>query len=148
MPSVPINFFYSLMAMMIVSMLLTCSFASYVNLLRGTSEINSLREVVDRVAAKAEGALATIIAHNATMSILIQLPTRIGYRDYWIRLANDSSKAWLEGGFGKAPISGEKTYRVYFPRKAYASGTFEGGYNLALLSCFLNGSVPQLVLSR
>jgi len=147
-PSVSTSFFYSFLAMMVVSTLLTCSFASYVNLLRGASEINRLGETVDKVAAEAEDALTTVTSHNATIGIVIQLPAKIGYREYWIRLANDSSRAWLEGGFGRTPTSEERVYRVYLPRNAYVSGIFEGRYGIALLNCFLNGSVPQLVLSQ
>jgi len=134
--------------MMIVGTILTASFASYVNLLRGTSEVNQLREVLAKVASKAEEALASVVEHDATVSMVIHLPPKIGNRDYWIRFANDSSKAWIEAAFGRTPRSGDQEYRVYLPRGVSASGTFEGRYSRALLTCSLNSSVPQLTISR
>ena len=35
---------------------------------------------------------------NATQ--VLDLPTAIGNQEYWISLANDSSSAWVESGFG------------------------------------------------
>ena len=148
MPSISTTFFYSLLTMMIVGTILTASFAAYVNLLRGASEVNQLREVLAKVATRAEEVLATVIEHNATVSAVIQLPPKIGDRDYWIRFVNDSSKAWVEAAFGRTPRSGDQEDRVYLPRGISASGTFEGRYSRALISCSLNGSVPQLTLSR
>ena len=128
--------------------LLTCSFASYVSLIRRTSEVNQLKEVLKRVAAKAEEAIVAAVEHNATTSIVIRLPIRIGENDYWIRFSNDSSKAWVEGAFGETPRDEVQEYRVYLPKKVYASGTFVGKYELAVLDCSLNGSTPQLTLSQ
>jgi len=148
MPSTSHDFLYSLMTMMIVGMILTFSFSSYVNPLREIPEVNKLKEVVNQVAAEAEEVLSAITECNATLRIVIRLPLRIGDRDYWIRLTNDTSRAWVEGAFGRAGKIEGGRYRVYLPREATASGIFEGRYRLALLDCYLNGSTPQLTLSR
>jgi hypothetical protein len=146
-PSTANNFLYSLVTMMMVGTILTFSFASYVNPLREISEVNKLKEVINHVAARAEEALATINECNATLSIVIPLPSTIGDRDYWVRFANDSSSAWVEGAFGKAgEVEGQK-YRVYLPREAIVSGIFEGRYVLALLNCSLEGTLPKLNLT-
>jgi len=148
MPSTANNFLYSFITMIMVGAILTFTFASYVNPLREISEVNKLKEVLNQVAAEAEEALTTITECNTTLSIVIRLPSTIGDRDYWIRFSNDSSKAWLEGAFGRADGTEGQKYRVYLPREATASGTFEGRYVLALLNCSLNRSIPQLTLSR
>jgi hypothetical protein len=148
MPSPSIDFFYSFLAMMLVGTILTFSFASYAGLLREASEVNQLKETLKIVAAKAAEALSTVTEDNASVSIVIQLPLTIGNNYYWIRFANDSSTVWLEGAFGNTPISGEQEYRVYLPKKMMASGSFEGAYEFAQLNCSLNGSTPQIVLSR
>ena len=148
MPSVSLDFFYSFLTMMIVGTILTASFASHANLVRETSEINELNEILVKVASKAEEALSSAVEHGGTVSVVIQLPPKIGNRDYWIRLANDSSRAWVEAGFGRTPRSEDQSYRVYLPGGISASGTFEGRYSRALLICSLNGSVPQITISR
>ena len=148
MPSTSTNFLYSLITMMMVGTILTFSLASYVNPLREISEINKLKEVVNQAVAKAEEAMAVISECDATVRVVIQLPLTIGDRNYWIQLANDSSRTWLEGGFGRAGEIGGQKYRIYLPRDAIASGIFEGRYGLAVLSCSFNGSIPQLTLSR
>jgi len=147
-PSSSTDFLYSLMALLAVGVILTASFSSYTTVLAHASEVSKLKEVVNHVAAKATEALTFVTENNATLSIVFSLPLKIGDRDYWIRFANDSSSAWVEGAFGNASRSGEQDCRVYLPRDVYATGTFEGGYELAQIDCSLNGSTIQLTLSR
>ena len=148
MPSASTEFMYSLLTMTLVGITLTFSFTSYVDLLMQVSEVNRLRAILNQVAAEATESLAALTEDNVTLIVVVRLPLKIGDRDYWIRFDNDSNKAWVEGSFGRESRTGEQEYRVYLPKKVYASGTFEGGYELAQLNCSLNGSVPQLILSR
>ncbi len=148
MPSPSISFFYSFLTMMLVGTILTCCCASYAGILRQISEANRLKEVLKEVAARAAEALSIVTENNASVSIVVQLPPTIGNVYYWIGFANDSSSVWLEGGFGTTPTSGEQEYRVYLPRKVYATGTFEGVYEFAQLNCSLSGSTVRIVLSR
>lgn len=148
MPSASTEFMYSLLTMTLVGITLTFSFTSYVDLLMQVSEVNRLRAILNQVAAEATESLAALTEDNVTLIVVVRLPLKIGDRDYWIRFDNDSNKAWVEGAFGRESRTGEQEYRVYLPKKVYASGTFEGGYELAQLNCSLNGSVPQLILSR
>ena len=113
MPSNSIDFFYSFLLMMTIGTILTFSFSSYVSSLRQVSEVNQLKEVLNQVAAKATEALSIVTENNTTLSIVVRLPLTIGNNDFWIRLTNDSSKAWLEGAFGSIPRSGEQEHRVY-----------------------------------
>jgi len=146
-PSTSTNFLYSLITMIMVGTILTFSLASYVNPLRGISEINKLKEVLNQVAAKAEEATAVITECDATLRVVVQLPLTIGDRDYWIQFTNDSSRTWLEGAFGRPREIQGQEYRIYLPGVAMASGIFEGRYGLAILSCSLAGSIPKLTLS-
>jgi len=148
MPSTSSNFLYSLITMALVGSILTLSLASYINPLKERAEVNRLRDVLNQVANEAEEALGIISEHNATSHIFIQLPSMIGDRDYWIGFANDSSRVWVEGAFGRIGGSGGQKYCVYLAREAFASGVFEGRYVLALLNCSLSGTVPQLVLGH
>jgi len=133
--------------MTVIAMILTCSFGLYVDLLKQVSEVNQLKEILRQVAATAAESIDMVAENGAALSVVIRLPLRVGSRDYWLRFSNDSSSAWLEGAFGVSPRSEEQEYRVYLPQKVKASGTFEGRYGLAQLSCSLSGSVPQITLS-
>jgi len=134
--------------MMMVGAILTFSFVSYVNPLRGISEINKLKEVLNQVAAKAEEATSVITECDSTLRVVIQLPLTIGDRNYWIQFTNDSSRIWLEGAFGEPGEIGVQKYRIYLPGVAMVSGIFEGRYGLAILSCSFTGSIPKLTLNR
>ncbi len=142
------DYLQSLLTLTIVGVILTSSFAVYVNSLTQASEVNQLKEVLNQVAAEAMNALVALTEDNATVSVVFSLPLKIGNKDYWVRLGNDSSASWVEGAFGSTSTSGEQESRVYMPRKIHASGTFEGGYQLAQLVCAMNGSAPQITLSR
>jgi hypothetical protein len=148
MPTDAMDYLHSLLTLTIVGIILTSSFAIYVNSLVQGSEVNHLKEVLNQVAAEAMGALVVLTEDNATVSAVFSLPLKIGNQDYWIRLGNDSSASWVEGAFGSVSTSREQECRVYLPKKVYASGTFEGGYQLAQLVCVMNGSTPQITLSR
>ena len=146
MPSVSTSFLYSLITMLIVGTILTFSMIQYVNPLREMSEVNSLKDILNNIAGKAEECLVTVTEYNATSSIVVKLPLAVGNRDYWIRFSNDSSKAWLECGFGRPGEIVGQTYRVYLSRAVSASGIFEGRYEFALLNCSLSGYMPELIL--
>ena len=148
MPADVMDYLQSLLALTIVGVILTSSFAVYANSLTQASEVNQLKEVLNQVAAEAMDGLVAVTEDNANVSLVFSLPLKIGNKDYWIRLGNDSSASWVEGAFGSASVYGEQECRVYLPRKVYASGTFEGGYQLAQLLCVANGSIPQITLSR
>ena len=148
MPPNSSDFMYSLLTTMTVGVILTSSFASYVNLLTQVSEANQLKQILNRVASKATGAVTAVTENNSTVSVVIRLPLKIGNRDYWIRCANDSSKAWVEGAFGTLPRTEEQECRVYLPGKVSATGTFEGRYELAQLDCSSDGSTSEIILGR
>ncbi|RLI04662.1 hypothetical protein DRO22_03715 [Candidatus Bathyarchaeota archaeon] len=148
MPSNSIDFLYSFLALSMVGMILTAALNSYGGTLKQTSESKQLEVLLERVESKATYALLLLTENNATLVLSFQMPPKIGDRYYWIRIANDSSSSWVEGGFGIESRTGEQEYRVYLPRKIYASGTFESRYMIAQLNCSLAGSTPKIVLGR
>ena len=148
MPTDAMDYLQSFLTLTVVGIILTATFSMYVNSLTQGSEANQLKEILNRVAAKVADALAMLTEDNATLSVVFSLPLKIGNQDYWIRIGNDSSDAWVEGAFGSVSRDGEQECRVYLPKKVYASGTFEGGYQLVLLNCTMNGLTPQITLGR
>jgi len=147
-PTDVVDYLQSFLTLAAVGIILTATFSMYVNSLGQGSEGNKLKEILNQVASKAADALAVLTEDNATLSLVFSLPLKIGNQDYWIRIGNDSSAAWVEGAFGSVSMDGEQEYRVYLPKKVYASGTFEGGYQLAQLNCTMDDSTPQITLSR
>ena len=148
MPSNSIDYLHSLLALSIIGIILTASINSYCGLLKRSSEIKELKNVLERIESKVTYALLLLTENNATLTLKFQMPSRIGSQYYWIRIANDSSSAWIEGGFGINSRTEGWEYRIYLPRKVYASGTFESRYSIAQLNCSIKGDVPQIVLGR
>jgi len=148
MPSDSTDFLYSLLALSMVGVILTAALSSYGGLLKQSSEEKQLEDALKKVGSKVTYALMLLTENDATLSLTFQLPSKIGDRYYWIRIANDSSSSWIEGGFGIESRMGEQEYRIYLPRKIYASGTFESRYEIARLNCSLISSTPQVILGR
>jgi hypothetical protein len=131
---------------MAVSSLLLFSFMAYTDALRLQPEVMQLKNLMDHVAAKGTELLTLTLTTNATVEAFLQMPASIGNKQYWLRLRNDSAKAWLEGGLGDTPTD-ETELRVYLPKEASATGYYVGGYGAAYLRCRLNAGVPQLQLT-
>jgi len=148
MPSDSADFLYSLLALSMVGIILTAALASYGGLLKQSSEEKQLEDALKKVGSKAAYALMLLTENNATLSLTFEMPHKIGDRYYWIRIANDSSSSWVEGGFGIESRTGEQEYRIYLPRKIYASGAFESRYGIAQLNCSLVNSTITITLGR
>jgi len=146
LPSIVSGYVYTLIAMTSISVILISSMNSYTATLRNMAEVDQLKNLLTGVAAKANELLTLVTATNSSVRIYVLLPNSIGNQQYWMRLRNDSSSAWLEGSLGKTVGSGE-VYRVFLPTKMSASGYFIAGYGSALLECYLNDSTPHLNLS-
>lgn len=148
MPSDSIDYLHSFLALSVVGVILTAAFASYSGSIKQSSENKQLDDVLRMVGAKATYAVALLTENNASFVLKFQIPTKIGDRYYWIRIANDSYSSWIEGGFGIEARDENPDSRVYLPRKIYASGAFESRYEIAQLNCSLTGSVLRITLGR
>jgi len=146
LPSIATSHFYTFVALAAISTILIFSFSSYASTIRTAPEIENLKNILNHIAAKGNELLTLVTTTNSTTHLIVQLPSAIGNREYWIRVRNDSSNAWLEGALGQTR-NGETAYCVFFPEKMSTSGYYLGGYGPAILECYMNGSVPQLNLS-
>jgi len=146
LPSVATSYIYTLVALTSVSALLIYSLNSYTATLRNMSETDQLRNILNEVAAKANELLTLVTATNSSVGVSVPLPTFIGNQQYWMRLRNDSSRAWLEGSLGQT-VGGGEVYQVFLPPKTSTSGYFVAGRGTLLLECYLNVSTPQLNLA-
>jgi hypothetical protein len=146
MPAITPGYLYTFFAIIAVSSILVVSFMDYAGAIRFSAETRRLKNLMDYVAAKATELLTLAITTNSTAEIFIQAPSIIGDTQYWLRLRNDSSKAWLEGGLGNLPTEATEL-RVYLPGKASASGYHIGGYGAIRLICLASSNIPHLQLS-
>ena len=147
MPSQATNYFYTLVAMGVVSLMLTSAFEGQVGALESIAEKKELRRLMEAVAAEGTELMSITEATGATIKVSIQTPTKIGNRQYWVRLESDGSKAWVEGGFGD-PWTGTLLREAYLPWNVSASGTYRGGYGTLSLNCTDLGSGPVLAMGR
>ncbi|MDH5481256.1 MAG: hypothetical protein OEY22_00035 [Candidatus Bathyarchaeota archaeon] len=146
MPSITLSYLYTFIALLAVSTILVFSFMAYANTLRFFSETEQLKNLMDRVAMKSTQLLTLTLSTNATAEVSLQMPATIGNKQYWLKLSNDSAKAWLEGGLGNMPIE-ETELRVYLPKEASATGHYVGGYGTACLRCYISSGVPRIQLA-
>lgn len=146
MPSVSINYYYTLLSLAAVGTLLLGSFQVYDDQIRGASETTALIRVLESVAAEGCELLSLTSATNSSAQLLIQLPNRIGEKLYWMRVRSDLVGVWLEGGFGEE-WSEEPECRVYLPQGISASGSYAGGDGALRLRCYMAGLVLHLELS-
>ena len=148
MPSNSIDYLHSLLALSIVGIILTASINSYCGLIKRSSEIRELKNVLERVKSKVDYSLLLLTENNSTLTLKFQMPSKIGNQYYWIRIVNDSSSAWIEGGFGINSRMKGRECHVYLPRRTFASGTFESRYVIAQLNCSIKDGVPQIMLGE
>jgi len=146
LPSTVSSYIYTLVALTAVSALLLYSLNSYTLTLRNTSEVDQLRNILNGVAAKANEILTLVTDTNSSLTVYLNLPATIGDQQYWMRMRNDSSSAWVEGSLGQI-FEGNVELRVFISPKASTSGYFISTEGQALLQGYVNGSTPQLKLT-
>ena len=59
-----------------------------------------LTNVDEYVATQSLTLITHAIEDNQNATQFLDLPSQIGNQEYWISIANDSSSAWVESGFG------------------------------------------------
>jgi hypothetical protein len=146
LPAIAPSYIYAFFALITVSSILISSFAAYATTLRNIPEREQLENLLSYVASKGYELVALTTATNSSSEIALQLPASIGNKEYWVRLSNDSSKAWVEGALGKIH-EGNVFNRVYLPKTVAVLGNYSSGYGPAVLECSVNGSTINLHLS-
>ena len=81
---------------------------------------------------------------NVTSTLRLNIPASIGNQRYWIQIQNDSSKAWVEVGFGASALSNAK--RLPIPLAVSASGTYISGSGTAFIEYRSDGEGTHLTL--
>jgi Na+-translocating ferredoxin:NAD+ oxidoreductase RnfG subunit len=145
LPSTIASHIYTMVALAVICALLVATLNAYTTTLKNTSEIEQLKNLLNQVAAKGSELLTMAAVTKSQTQAFLQLPAAIGYQQYWIRAANDSARAWMEGSLGEVTEQ-NAPYQVFLLQGISASGHFVGGYGPAVLESHMNGSTPQLKL--
>ena len=146
MPSIIPNYVYTFFALTVVGTLLIATFSAYAVSVKQDVEIEELKNLLEYVAAESCELISTSTTNNSTATVRVPLPYRVGEKRYWIQLGNDSSKAWVEGGFGTSPVQSFLT--IFVPGPVAASGLYTSGYGFAELECQVQGTLTVLNISE
>jgi len=145
MPSMIPSYIYTLFASIIVgTIVISACGLSTVNL-KTEAEKQQLSNIAEYVATESLELISHATAENLTSTLHLNVPQLIGNQRYWIKIANDSDKTWVEAGFGTTAISSEQL--AYIPSEVAASGTYTSGSGAASLECFSDSSGVHLNLS-
>jgi len=145
MPSIIPSYIYTLFASIIVGTLVIAACGLSTSNLKHEAEKQQLSNIAEYVATESLELVSHAVAENLTSTIHLNVPQLIGNQRYWIKVANDSAKTWVEVGFGTTAISSDQ--RAYIPSEVAASGTYTSGSGAAILECHSNSSGVQLTLS-
>ncbi len=144
MPSIIPSYIYALFASIIVGTLIigACSLST-LNV-RNEAAKQQLLNVAEYVSTKSLELVTHATTDNLTSTVHLNVPSLIGDKRYWIQIANDSSRAWVEAGFGTTVHSSE--HCAYIPSEVSASGWYISGSGVASLDCYSNSSGVHLTL--
>ncbi|MGB9914446.1 MAG: hypothetical protein ACPLIG_06075 [Candidatus Bathyarchaeales archaeon] len=144
MPSIIPSYIYTLFATIIVGALIigACSLSA-VNI-RTEAEEQQLLNLARYVSTESLALVTCTKRNNATAQRSLNVPTFIGEKRYWIKIANDSETAWVEVGFGTSIQQGQ--YVVHIPAEISASGTYISGSGPAMLECREEADAVYLTL--
>jgi hypothetical protein len=112
---------------------------------KNEAEQQQLSNIAGYVATESLELISHARADNLTTTLSLTVPSSIGDQRYWMQIKNDSSRTWVEVGFGTTPSSSEQ--RTYIPAEASASGTYTSGLGTATLECYSDNSGVYLTLS-
>jgi len=144
LPSIIPSYVYTLFASIIVGTLVISMVGLSVANVKSESEGQQLSNIAEYVAVKSLQLTSSSQAGNLTSTTRLDIPSLVGNQRYWIKIQNDSIRAWVEAGFGDAALSSDK--RAYIPADLAASGTYVSGSATAYLQYVSGGAGAQLTL--
>jgi hypothetical protein len=145
LPSIIPSYVYTLFASLIVGSIVICACGLSTLSVKNEAKQQQLANIADYIATESLRLISHARADNLTATLSLTVPSSIGDQRYWIQIKNDSSRAWVEVGFGTTPTVSEQ--RKYIPAEVSASGTYTSGLGAATLKCYSDGSGVYLTLS-
>jgi phosphodiesterase/alkaline phosphatase D-like protein len=145
MPSMIPSYVYTLFASIIVGTIVISACGLSTANLKHEAEKQQLSNISEYVATESLELISHATAENLTSTLHLNVPSLIGNQRYWIKIANDTAKSWVEVGFGTTAISSEQ--RTYIPSAVNASGTYTSGSGAAIVECYADSAGVHLTLS-
>jgi len=138
------GYVYSIFAALIVGAIIVASCSLSMVNLKNEAENQQLANVDEYVAAQSLALVTHVTEDGQNATQFLNLPSQIGDEEYSISIANDSSIAWVESGFG-ATVQNQP--QIYIPVEINASGTFVSGWGRAFLQCYYQNQIVTLTLT-
>jgi len=142
-PSIIPSYVYSLFASVIVGTIIVCTCGLSISNVRREAEEQQLSTIANYITSESMQLLSSNPTDNLTSTRLLNLPSLIGGQRYTIQIANDSSKAWVEIGFGIAEAS---EHRAYIPSDIFASGNYTSGSGPVSLRSYCDSTGVHLTI--
>ena len=139
------GYIYSILAAVIVGTIVVSSCTLMLASLKSEALSQQLANVDEYVAAQSLNLVNHVTENGQNATQILNLPTEIGNRAYWISINNDGSNAWVESGFGATAIGSRP--QIYIPADVAASGTFVSGWGSATLHCVYQNQTVTLTLT-
>lgn len=146
MPSIIPGYVYSLFAALIVGTIVVASCSAVMLNIKNNAESQQLSNITEYIAAQSIVLLSQSNGNNSNSTQNLELPSQIGTQAYWIRITNDSNKAWIEAGFGTTPIHNQHESTI--PASVTASGTIVSTSGRASLNCVIENQSIVLKLTE
>ncbi len=146
MPSIIPGYVYSLFAALIVGTIVVYSCSVAAMSIRVDADEQQLINIEQYVAAESLTLLSHTTQDNQNTTQYLDIPSQVGNQRFWISIANDSSRAWVESGFGPTVLSSDLQAEI--PAEITASGSFVSGSGRAILQCRLENQALTLTLTK
>ena len=108
------------------------------------AEEQQLSTIAKHVAVKSMQLASNAPTDNLTSTINLEVPAAIGNQRYWISIQNDSTRVWVEVGFGNTALQNDITASI--PSELAASGTYISGSGTAFLDYSSGSAGAHLTL--
>jgi hypothetical protein len=144
-PSIIPGWVYSIFAALIVGAIIvySCSLASMNIKNQATNQ--QLTNIDEYLATQCLTVISHTTENNQNTTQYLDIPTQVGNQRFWIRIASDSSGAWVESGFGATASSSQPKMNI--PAQVVASGTFVSGQGRPELQCHFENQTATLTLT-
>jgi hypothetical protein len=113
---------------------------------KNKAETQQLSNINEYIAAQSLTLLSQTTDSNRNSTQYLSIPSQIGTKQYWVRIANDSSRVWVESGFGAVAMQSQPDF--FIPAKISASGTFISNSGRAFLNCQVENQTTILTLTN
>jgi len=144
LPSIIPSYVYSLFASLIVGAIIVSSCGLSIASVKQHAEEQQLSTIANYVASESMQLISSNSNDNLISTVLLDLPSLIGGQRYWIHLANDSSRAWVEIGFGAViELTGR---RAEIPADIFAYGFYVSGSGQIWLRSYCNDNGVHLTV--